>query len=314
MEAGRRLHVFRAFRVAEAYRALCTAAAVLLVAAAASAYVPPAERVEGAVAETNSAARRNKPLRLEVSLRLAGGDPVAKGELVTHPQGLARLELRTARGMVERHVLQGTEYRASRNGSAISEPRPFLPPLFLIQADSATTFRAALRSYGVWVDAIGLAPCGLRDCYVVGDPGKVPPPWSGESPESGADTSAADRLTDAPRLGAGADDGELGVGAPRTRLWIDIETYDVLRIDFDDGVSVRLGPPGQFDKIRFPQWIQIDDPRRGSALLEVQRVTPVAAPAAAFGNSWLLSPTPEGQEPSGPGTASAPTGPAGPKP
>jgi hypothetical protein len=283
------------------------ALALLVVAASATAFVPAAERVEGAVAETNSAAQRNRPLRVEVSLRLAGGDPVARGELVTHPQGLARLELRTARGLVERHVLQGTEHRASRNGDAVDDPRPFLPPLFLIQAESATTLRAALRSYGVWVDAIGLAPCGLRDCYVLGDPSKVPPPWTPPPPEgapesAGAEPRSEPKVVDGPMV-AMAQDPELG--SPRTRLWVDIETFDLLRIDFEDGVSVRLGPPGQFDNVRFPQWIQIDDPQRGSARLEVSRVAPVSAPAAAFGNSWLYSPS-EAE-----GEASAPATPAG---
>ncbi|MGH0036107.1 MAG: hypothetical protein ACQGVK_13850 [Myxococcota bacterium] len=277
-------------------RALVATAAGLVLAAGAMAFVPSAERVERAIAETNSASRRNRPLRLELSLRLAGGEPVARGELVTHPQGLARLELRTARGLVERHVLQGTEHRASRNGGALADPRPFLPPLFLIQAETATTLRAALRSYGVWVDSIGLAPCGLRDCYVVGDPSKVPPPWPG--PEGAAATPAAPETAvglsvpgapDGPPLAA--SDGDAAAGAPRTRLWIDIETFDLLRIDFENGVSVRLGPPGQFEKIRFPQWIQIDDPQRGSARLDVSRVAPVAAPAAAFGDAWLFRPT-----------------------
>jgi hypothetical protein len=192
---------------------------------------------------------------------------------------------------VERHVLQGTEHRASRNGSAVTDPRPFLPPLFFIQADSATTLRAALKSYGVWVDSIGLAPCGLRDCYVVGDPSKVPPPWPASMASDGADRPDREPTGQISASGTtgGADGAE---GSPRTRLWVDTETYDLLRIDFEDGVSVRLGPPGQFEKIRFPQWIQIDDPRRGSATLEVQRVAPVAAPAAAFGDAWLLSPLP----------------------
>jgi len=270
----------------------------LALAGGVRAYIPAADRVEGALAATNKASRRDRPLRLELTLSLDGGEPVARGELITHPQGLARLELRTARGLVERHVLQGSEHHASRAGRPVAEPRPFLPPLFLVQADSATTLRAALRSYGVWVDAIGLAPCGMRDCYVIGDPSRVPPAEDDTRPPAAVDepspSGEGDELKPMVVIEPDRPSGSPGQEAPRTRIWVDIETYDLLRIDFEDGISVKFGPLVSFDQIRFPQWIQIDDPRRGSARLDVERVAPVAAPAAAFGDSWLASPLLEG--------------------
>ncbi len=271
-------------------------------AAAAQAFVPSAERVEGAIAETNSAALRNKPLRLELSLSISGGAPVARGELITHPQGLARIELRTAKGLVERHVLQGTEHRASRGGRPLGEPRPFLPPLFLLQAESATTLRAALRSYGVRVDAIGLAPCGARDCFVIGDPRRNVPPWPPvEGPDAEPAAEEADPGVDQIEALTVIDPmGEDGPTVPRTRIWVDNQTYELLRVDFEQGTSVRMGPPAVFEKIRFPKWIQIEDPTRGAARFEITRVAPVSAPAAAFGDAWLFSPTDGDEESAGP--------------
>ena len=98
-------------------RALAAAAGVVLLlpVLSASAFVPRADRVADAIARTNKADGRAQALRLELNLRIEDGEPVAKGELVTHPTGLARLELRGAGDLVERHVLQGSEHRASRN-------------------------------------------------------------------------------------------------------------------------------------------------------------------------------------------------------
>ena len=107
---------------------------------------PNPMKLADAAAEANSDAGRAVPLWFEVSLRLGQGDAMAKGTLATHPTGLARLELHSRRGFVERHLLQGDTYTASRNGKRLRDPRPFLPPLFLLQATSGDTLRAALAS------------------------------------------------------------------------------------------------------------------------------------------------------------------------
>jgi hypothetical protein len=252
---------------------LALAAAALLAAAPAAAYIPPADRVEAAVAANNQKESRNQALRIELSLRIGDGPKVAEGELVTHPNGLARLELRGAGGLVERHVLQGSEHIASRNGRLLDDPRDFLPPLFLLQADSGVTLRAALGTFGVRSDLIGLAPCGASDCFVVGDPSRVPPP-----PGSAAPAAASPAKRE--RGDAGAE--------PVARLWIDTVSYEVLRIDSARGVQVRLGPTADFEQVRFPSWIAIQEPGRSAARLDVLRVTPVNAPASAFGNAWLF--------------------------
>ncbi len=90
------------------------ALAVLLAAGGALAAIPSPDKIARAVAEANELAGRAGPLLLHVSLRVAGTGRPAEGEIATHPTGLARLELRSPVGFVERHLLLGAEYSASR--------------------------------------------------------------------------------------------------------------------------------------------------------------------------------------------------------
>lgn len=249
------------------------------------AFVPEADRVEAAIAATNTAGVRTDALRLELSASFADRPAAATAEIVTHPTGLARLELRGARGLVERHLLLGSEYSASRNGEPLAEPRAFLPPLFVLQAGNAATLRAALQSFGVLVDVIGLAPCGDADCYVIGDPDKEaprpPPPVEGleAAPEPGPPAAPAPARPESPaRTGL------------RARLWVDLESYEVRRTDSAAGVQVRFGPVTSFEKLRFPAWIEIEEPGRAKLRYDVRGASRVAAPASAFSRAWLLAP------------------------
>jgi hypothetical protein len=192
-----------------------------------------------------------------VSLRIGDGDALATGVLATHPTGLARLELRGTAGVVERHLLQGNEYTASRDGTLLERPRPFLPPVFLLQATSGAALSAALESYGVASQVAVLGRVGDHDCYVIG--GRIP----------GA-VEAADRRMPS--------------------LWVDVESYDAIRIDRDDGVRFRFGPQELFDGIRAPRWIAIEAPGQPPFRLDIERVAPANAPAAAFGIEWLTLP------------------------
>lgn len=234
------------------FAAACLALA--LAAAGARAVVPSAEKVSDELARTNKAAHRAEPLIFDVSLSIGDSEPLATGVLATHPTGLARLELRSKRGFVERHLLQGSEYSASRDGSLLNHPRPFLPPLFLLQASDGATLRAALASFGVAASQVALGLADEKDCYVLG--GRLPP----------------------------------AQGRPEGRLpsvWIDMDTFQVVRIDGRDGVRFRFGPSRAFDGIQAPSWIAIESPGQTPARLEVERVAPANAPAAAFGQAWL---------------------------
>jgi hypothetical protein len=227
-----------------------------LTASPAGAGIPSAQRIADEVASGNRAAGRAEPLWLDVTLRIGEGEPVAQGVLATHPTGLARLELRSARGFVERHLVQGSEYGASRDGRLLEQPRPFLPPVYLLQTVSGAALQAALGSFGVAADAAALGLGDDHDCYVLG----------GRAPRGAGDEAAS-----------------------RPSLWVDLDTFEVVRIDRGDGVSFRFGPSERFGAVRLPRWISIEVPGQPPARLEIVKVAPANAPAAGFTTEWLLA-------------------------
>jgi hypothetical protein len=232
--------------------------AALSLAAPAGAVIPDSEKIADAVAATNGREGRGEALWIDVRLRIGDGPPVATGVLATHPTGLARLELQSTRGFVERHLLQGDLYTASRDGRIIEgSVRPFLPPIFLLQATSGAALFAALESFGVETQVSMLGRIDQHDCYVIG--GRLPPVPGGE---------------------------------PRSlpSLWVDQLSYEVVQVDRSDGVRFRFGPYQSFDKIRVPRWISIEAPDQLPARLEIVRAVPANAPAAAFGMDWLTAP------------------------
>jgi hypothetical protein len=231
--------------------ALLAAAAWLLSPGPAVAATPSADKLAGAVAEANRKAGRAKALLLEVSLETPDGR--ATGTLVTQPTGLARLELRGPDGL-ERHLLQGSQYAASLNGEMLDSPRPLLPPLFLLQADTGASLRAALASFGVAASETGLGLADDRDCYVIG--GRRP------------------------KLPGGA--------APTVpSFWVELGSFEAAVVERADGVRYRFGPQGTFDGVRMPRWVEITTPGAPALRLEIQRVARATAPAAAFGTGWL---------------------------
>lgn len=164
--------------------ALPLAAALLaalapLVADPAAAYVPPADRIAGAVAKANTKDGRNTGLRLEVAV-LSGGVQVGQGELLTDPHGFARVELHHESGFVERHLLLGAQHLASRDGSALKDPRPLLPPFPLLQASSGGQLLAGLNALGVATQTVELGYEGSHDCYVIGGRSGGPALWVDE--------------------------------------------------------------------------------------------------------------------------------------
>ncbi len=228
-----------------------------LLAAPAAAVVPSSQKVANRVAKTNRSAGRADPLLLDVTLRIGDSPPLASGVLATHPTGLARLELRSNQGFVERHLLQGSEYTASRDGELLRSPRPFLPPVFLLQASSGAALRAALSSFGVSAGEVVLGLADDHDCYVLG--GRLPV------------TSEEEERRRLPSV------------------WVDSDDFGVVRIDRRDGVRYRFGPPGKFEKVQVPSWITIDAPGQETVRIDVVRAVPADAPAAAFGTDWLFA-------------------------
>ncbi len=314
-------------------RALAAATAIaVLGAVAAGAYVSVPERIHEAIAETNKADGRSEAIRLLLTMQVGERPAVATGELISHPTGLARLELRGAGGLLERHLLQGNELSAARNGLPLDDPRAFLPPFFILQADSGMLLRAALTSFAVQGDAIGLATCGDVDCLLIGDPRRAiprpePPPVRGveewEALRGDAESIDGEREgADGQPLRGGqfGEVGEVGEyiefveeGEPLDgtdgawpRVWVEARTYEVRGFDDGAGARIRLGPVASFEKLRVPAWISIEEPGRVPARFDVTGASLVTAPAAAFSRDWLFSPDTDAEAPAGP--AGAPTG------
>jgi hypothetical protein len=244
-------------------RGVAAVALLAVLAVAADAAVPAPEKIARAIARANVVSGRSTPLLLDVRLRVDGAEPSAEGELAVHPSGLARLELRSRWGFVERHLLQSNDYQAARDGEMITDPHPFLPPLFLLQAGSGEALSAALASFGVAEQQAVLGQMGRHDCYVIGG-----------------------RL-----VGRPSDEEHL-----LPSLWVDQISYDPLRIVRADGVEFRLGPIRVFDGVRLPGWIDILTTRGLRARLEITSVAEAAAPAARFQPDWLTTPAPANGE------------------
>ena len=130
--------------------------AILVAGLSATAFVPVAHRIAEAMAVANSASGRAHALQLDITLRVADREPIGTGKLLTHPHGLARLELRDAAGRVERHIRVVAEHAASRRGREVEVPRAFLPPLSFLQVDSSDTLLQALSDYGLDAGAAAL--------------------------------------------------------------------------------------------------------------------------------------------------------------
>lgn len=252
------------------------------------AFVPQAERIARATAKTNDASSRDQALQLDLTLRVAGREPIGTGKLITHPTGLARLELRDASGRVERHLRVVSQHTASRNGDEIQEPRAFLPPLSFLQVDSPATLRQALSDYGLDIEAAALAPCGDSLCYVLGDPARVPPPPP-PTPEGRAESEVnPEALSEDEEA---TPEFELETG-PVPSVWVDQLTFEIVRIESRSGVVVDFGPVVDFDGVRFPDSITVREPGREPVRFDILAVTPVNAPAAGFSRAWLLAPPP----------------------
>ena len=116
----------------------------------------------------------------------------------------------------------------------------------------------AARGVGISLEQVALGRVEDHDCYVFG--GRLP-----HTPE--------------------------GQEQRLPSLWIDLESYEVVRIDRRDGVRFEIGPTNGFEGgIRAPGWIAIEAPGQPPARLDILRVAPAEAPAAAFGTDWLTAP------------------------
>lgn len=288
----------------------------------ASGFVPTANRTMKAIAQVNRASGRTKAIQLELTMRIGDREPIAKGELISHPSGLARLELRGYGGRVDRYLLSGSELLATKDGRRLDRPQPMLQPFFLLQPATETTLRAALETFGVQSEWIGLAPCGEQDCFVIGDPRlAVPLPLAvdpagneqdvlhdplGREPGSDQDLLSDDDRLAGPTL-ALPEDGLI------PRFWVDTRELQVRRIDRRNGVFTVFGPMINFEKLEVPAWFEIHEPGAQTIRFDVDRAVQVNAPPQAFSRKWLLTPVDPASTsaPDGNGTPAVSSDPAG---
>ena len=142
---------------------------VLVGAAAALAYVPPADRIARTIADANRVHGRARPLALDIVVRGADGEaPLAKGTLLSDPAGTARLELAHASGFLERQLRRGGQLEASRDRERLDDPHPLVPPFWVLQAGDGAALQTRIAELGGDPDAIALGFEGDHDCYVLG--------------------------------------------------------------------------------------------------------------------------------------------------
>lgn len=299
--------------------ALALALAVVGSSPIAHAFIPEADRTLREIARVNRSSGRSQAIQLEVTMRIGERDPVARGQLITHPSGLARLELRGFSGRIDRYLLSGRELAGAKDGLRIARPQPLLQPLFFLQPSTSSTLETALETFEVLSDVIGLATCGDQDCFVIGDPRLAAPLPQREADffvlegdgvlldplgmEGDEYALAADILVGPEdERGAGRGDDEVLEGPELSipedtllpRLWVDTEDLQVRRIDRASGVFTIFGPVVSFDRLMVPAWFEIHEPGAEPIRFEVDRAVQVNAPPTAFSRKWLLAPVGDG--------------------
>ena len=150
-------------------RAGALAALTLSAAVAASAWIPSVSQIANAFAQETRSAGRGRPLVLDVAVFVGGEvEPAATGKLLSDAKGRARLQLRHRSGFVERQLRNAGGLTASRDGEVLGDPRPLLPPLWLLQARSGGRVLARFGELGGDTAQVALAHDGEHDCWVLG--------------------------------------------------------------------------------------------------------------------------------------------------
>ena len=288
-----------------------TLGAALVVGPVAHAFIPMADRTMSEIAKVNRASKRNQALQLDLTMSVGGREPIARGQLISHPSGLARLELKGFNGRVDRYLLSGRELLGAKDGLRLDRPQPLLQPFFFLQPSTETTLRAALEAFDILSGSIGLATCGDEDCFVIGDPRLAAPLPTAQSLALG-DGIGSESVIEDPldpdaegqiyKLAAATNDGsrregalegpELGISeqAHLPRLWVDTEDLQVRRIDRASGVFTIFGPIVSFDKVMVPAWFEVHEPDAEPIRFDVNRAVQVNAPPQAFSRKWVFSP------------------------
>jgi hypothetical protein len=203
------------------------------------AWIPEPESAWGMIAQSNSAASRTRALALDIALAGADGAVVATGTVRLEPNGRARLGITFADGTVEMHERTPIDYQATRAGTRVEKPLRLIPPIALLQVDTAQAVSDALRTIGGDPRLVDLGMEGAHDCWVLG----------------------------------GRDMGSFESNS-RVSLWMDQESQQPVRIDDGSGTQYRFGSPKKGEGIRFPAWIDVRTATSPSWRIDVKSVRP----------------------------------------
>ena len=236
-------------------RALAGGLALGLLAGPAAAFVPDAEKLTDAAGRANAADGRAATLRLSVALHTqppgeAGAEPIASGSLLSDPgAGSARLDLMGANGVREVHLWRPGGTAAWRDGEPLPQPSALLPPLWLLQLRYGRSLRTALHGLGVSLEAPELGRSGEHDCFVIG---------------------GRDRA------------GEATGSSRRPSLWLDVYSFEIVRVDRADGARFRFGPLRAFGEQHLPGWVALEQAGRSPLYLEVLDAAPARSTPGDF--------------------------------
>lgn len=224
------------------------------------AYVPSAQRLTRGMAEANRAARRNQSLQLSFSLHQIDGAQdriLGKGEILSNPSGMSRLELRLGDGRVERHLLRGGQYLVNREGEKVSDPNPYLLPIPLLQAGNEETLRYVFRSLKVPVESSVLTRVDGEDAFFLGNQA-----GPGRSLEL-------------------AGSGESGA------IWLAVQDLYPLKLRLGQGSVFFVGPERKWGKTRSPSYFDLVAQDGIKYRILIEKVDSVPAPAKMFNTDWL---------------------------
>jgi hypothetical protein len=182
---------------------------------------------------------------------------LGKGEILANPSGLSRLEVRLARGSLERHLLRGNQYLVSRDGRRVSNPNPYLLPISVLQAGNEETLQYVFRSLKVLPENSALMRVDGEEAYFLGK-------------RSNEELSV--NLAESEETGG---------------LWLAVEGLYPLKMRLGQGSVYFLGQELNWGKIRLPSYIDLEATEGIRYRIKIENAESVDAPAQIFSADWL---------------------------
>jgi len=77
---------------------------------------------------------------------------------------------------------------------------------------------------------------------------------------------------------------------PSPGLWVDRKSFTIRGMDSAAGVQTRLGPEAVYSGVRFPGWVDIQEPGKEAVRLHVLAISRAPGDPPGYGPEWLLEP------------------------